>query len=117
MPILLVEHYLPLAKPLMRGLAEEGIVAHLARTDVEGDARARALCYAAVVVDWHVPRSGGVALIQGWRRAGLTVPVLLLVPSASDADLQQGADAGADDTLPLPFSFEELLARLRAWVE
>jgi DNA-binding response OmpR family regulator len=116
LPVLLVEHYLPLAKPLLCGLEEDGIVTHLARNDLEADALARAVCYAAVVVDWHIPRRGGLALVRGWRQAGLAVPVLLLVPSAPDA-LQQGLDAGADSFLSLPFSYEDLLSRLRSWID
>src|SRR5688500_11573038 len=87
MSVLLVEHYLPLAKSLLRGLEEQGIAAHLARDDVEGDRRARADCYAAVVVDWNIPRKGGAALVRGWRRDGLTVPVVILMPSTDDVDL------------------------------
>jgi DNA-binding response OmpR family regulator len=116
MPILLVEHYLPLARALRRGLEEEGIVTHLARDDVEADAQARAVPYAAVLVDWNLPGKGGAALVRGWRRDGMTAPVLMFLPSANDADLLHGLDAGADDFLPLPFSFADLLARLRAWM-
>jgi DNA-binding response OmpR family regulator len=114
-PILLVEHYSLLAKPLMRGLEEEGIVTHLARSDAEGDARVRATPYAAVVVDWHIPRQGGAALVRSWRRAGLTVPVLALLSSADEADCLLGLAAGADAVLPMPFTFADLLARVRTW--
>jgi two-component system OmpR family response regulator len=117
MTILLVEHYPPLAKALVRGLAEEGIAAQVARDDMEADVRARAIPYAALVVDWKVPRRGGAALVRSWRQVGITAPVLLLVPSGSDADRLAGLAAGADETLPLPFSFEHFLARLRAWIE
>jgi DNA-binding response OmpR family regulator len=114
-PILLVEHYRPLAKPLLRGLEEEGVVAHHARNDGEAEERVRSHSYAAVVVNWSIPRQGGVELVRGWRRAGVATPVLLLVPSADEAYVLEGLDAGADDFLPLPFSFQELLARLRTW--
>ena len=74
-PILLVEPYPLLIKPLVRGLAEEGIVTHTARNDEEADARIRSVTYAAVVVNWNVPRCGGDALVRRWRRDGLTVPI------------------------------------------
>jgi DNA-binding response OmpR family regulator len=114
MCVLLVEHYLPLARALQRGLEEEGIPTDLAQDDKEGEARLRSGCYRAVVVNWRIPQRGGAALVRRWRRDGLAAPVLLLVPSANGA--AQGADAGADAYLPLPFAFADLLARLRAWI-
>jgi DNA-binding response OmpR family regulator len=116
MTILLVEHYTPLARALVRGLAEEGITAHVARDDVEADVRARTLPYEALLVDWNVPRKGGAALVRGWRWSGLAAPILMFVPSTGDADRLLGLTAGADDVLPLPFSFDDLLARLRSWL-
>jgi two-component system response regulator BasR len=114
MAILVVEDYLPLARPLLRGLQEEGLAVHLARDDEEGDTLARTGGYDAVVVDWNIPRSGGAALVRRWRDDGLAIPVLLLLPSASPAAVRQGLDAGADHCLPLPFAFADLLARVRA---
>jgi DNA-binding response OmpR family regulator len=114
MQVLLVEHHLYLAKALIRGLEEEGIDAHLARDDSEGDARAHAIAYAALIVDWRVPRQGGASLVRTWRQDGVHAPVIMLMPSVSVPDLVDGCNAGADDFLPLPFSFADLLARLRA---
>jgi two-component system OmpR family response regulator len=116
MTILLVEPYPPLSRALVRGLAEEGITAHVARDDVEADLRARSMPYAALLVDWNVPRKGGAALVRGWRQSGLAAPIFLFVPSAGDADRLLGVAAGADEVLPLPFSFGDLLARLRSWL-
>jgi DNA-binding response OmpR family regulator len=113
--VLLVEPYLPLAKPLLRGLAEEGIVAHLARDDAEADALARATRYAVAVVAWNVPRNGGAALVRGWRRAGLAVPVFMFLPSDRDDFRLEGTEAGVDEFLLLPFSIADLAARLRPW--
>ena len=113
MQVLLVEHHLPLARAIMRGLEEEGIDAHLARNDSEADARGRSISYDALLVDWRVPQRGGAALVHGWRQDGVRAPVLLLMPSESVPDLVEGCAAGADDFLPLPFSFADLLGRLR----
>jgi two-component system, OmpR family, response regulator len=115
MAVLLVERYAPLARAIVRGLEEEGIVTHWVRDDVEADVRVRAAPYAAAAVGWNVPRQGGAALVRGWRLAGLNVPVVLFVPSAGDAERRAGLAAGADATLPLPFSFEELLSHLSTW--
>jgi len=117
LPVLLVVSYLPLARALLQGLEEEGIVTHLATTDLEADARLRTTRYAALVAAWNIPREGAAALVRSWRSDGLAIPVLLLVPSASSPALLQGVSAGADDFLSLPFPFAELLARLRTWIE
>jgi two-component system OmpR family response regulator len=114
MHVLLVEHHLPLAKAVMRGLEEEGIDAHLARNDAEGEARSRSIAYAALLVDWRIPQRGGAALVRSWRQDGVQTPVLMLMPSGSVPDLVEGFDAGADDFLAMPFSFADLLGRLRA---
>jgi two-component system OmpR family response regulator len=116
MTILLVEPYSPLARALVRGLEEEGITAHVARDDVEADVRARTMPYAALLVNWNVPRKGGAALVRGWRQGGLAAPIFLFVPSPGDADRLLGFAAGADEVLALPFSFADLLARLRSWL-
>ena len=116
MPVLLVEPYAPLARALVRGLADEGIAVQVACDDVEADVHARATPFAAVLVNWNVPRKGGAALIRGWRQSGLSAPVLMFVPSAGDGDRLHGLAAGADEVLPLPFAFGDLLARLRSWL-
>jgi len=113
--VLLVEAYSPLAKPLMLVLAEEGFVVHLARDDEQASTLAHAARYVAFLVDWNVPRNGGLALVRRWRQEGLAVPVLLLDSSASNERLVQARQAGADDCLAVPFCIEDLLARLRAW--
>jgi two-component system response regulator QseB len=117
LPILLVEHHLPLARPVMRGCEEEGIVAHLAGDDNAGAALARACSYAALIVDWNIPRSGGTALVRKLRREGFTAPILMLMPPPRRIDMEEALDAGVDEFLPLPFSLEELLACLRTWTE
>jgi DNA-binding response OmpR family regulator len=115
--ILLVEHHLPLANAVIRGLAEEGIDVHLAQTDVDAEARALSTPYALLVVDWHLPRQGGAALVRRWRQAGINTPVLMLLPWANGADVVEASLAGADDFLPLPFSFGDLLMRVRSWIK
>ena len=66
-PVLLVQHYAPLATALRRGLEEEGIVTHLARSDAEADGRARGIRYAGAVVAWNIPGEGGAALVRAER--------------------------------------------------
>jgi DNA-binding response OmpR family regulator len=116
MLLLLVEPYPHLARALVRGLQEEGIATHWVRDEVEADVRLRSFPYAGLLVNWNVPANGGHALVRRWRRNGLTTPVLMFVPSAAPADRLLGLTAGADEVLPLPFSFSELLQRLRGWL-
>jgi DNA-binding response OmpR family regulator len=65
MHVLLAEPHLPLAKPLIRGLAEEGIAADLARDGDEADALARSGTYDALLVNWRLPRHGGAEMVCG----------------------------------------------------
>ncbi|MCI0457507.1 MAG: response regulator [Gemmataceae bacterium] len=117
LPVLLVVSYLPLARALLQGLQEEGIVTHLATTDAEADARLRTTRYAAIVVAWNIPREGGPALVRSWRNDGLAIPILMLIPSVNGSTLFRAVEAGVDDFLPLPFPFTDLLARLQAQIE
>lgn len=76
-----------------------------------------ALCqgrYGAIVLDIGLPDGDGLELLAQWRRTGFTEPVLVLSARDTVQDRISGLNVGADDYLPKPFSFEELLARLRA---
>jgi two-component system OmpR family response regulator len=68
------------------------------------------------VLDIGLPRMDGLSVLEEWRRAGKTLPVLLLTARDRWSDKVQGIDAGADDYVAKPFHMEEVLARLRALV-
>src|SRR6202000_2875259 len=70
--------------------------------------------YDAVVLDLGLPKMDGVTVLEKWRAAGRTMPVLILTARDRWSDKVAGFDAGADDYLAKPFYTEELLARLRA---
>ena len=116
-PVLLVEHYLPLARAVQRGLEEEGIVTHLATNNAEADARLRNAPYAAAVVGWNIPRGGGPALVRGWRDEGLQVPVLMLIPSVNGSTLFRAVEAGMVSVTPLHLDLTNyrLMERIRSW--
>ncbi|AKF08498.1 Phosphate regulon transcriptional regulatory protein PhoB [Sandaracinus amylolyticus] len=80
------------------------------------DAReqARTIEYDVVLLDWMLPDGDGVELLREWRRAGLRTPVLLLTARGTVPERVTGLRAGADDYLPKPFDFDELLARIEA---
>ena len=114
MKILVVEDQRRLGQFLKTGLTERSYSV----TWVRSCAEARdALCennFAAIILDLGLPDGDGLDLLTQWRKSGFTEPVLIL--SARDAvqDRVKGLNVGADDYLPKPFSFEELLARLRS---
>src|SRR6202162_3270999 len=70
--------------------------------------------YDAVVLDIGLPKRDGVAVLEAWRKAGRTMPVLILTARDRWSEKVQGFDAGADDYVAKPFHMEEVLARLRA---
>ena len=114
MRILLVEDDRRLAAAAVRGLREEGwAVDHAA----DGDT-ARLLAstrhYEIIILDRMLPRISGDQLLAGWRRQGLTTPILMLTALDAVADRVTGLRAGADDYVVKPFAFEELLARVEA---
>jgi two-component system OmpR family response regulator len=114
MRILVVEDELKMAGLIQRGLSEEGHAADVARTGDDAVWMAQAVEYDAVVLDLMLPGLDGVSVCRHWREAGVWTPVLMLTARDAVEDRVAGLDAGADDYLAKPFSFAELLARLRA---
>jgi DNA-binding response OmpR family regulator len=70
--------------------------------------------YDALIVDWRLPQRDGKTVVEHLREAGREMPILMLTALGDVEHRVAGLDAGADDYLPKPFKFEELLARLRA---
>jgi two-component system, OmpR family, response regulator len=116
MRVLVVEDELKMASLLRRGLVEEGYAADVARTGTDALWMAQATEYDAIVLDLMLPGIDGVEVCRRLRRAEVWSPVLMLTARDAVDDRVAGLDAGADDYLPKPFSFAELLARLRALV-
>lgn len=112
--ILLIEDEARLANSLKTGLEEEGHVVDVAEDGTEGQSMAMANAYDALVVDWRLPGRDGKSVVENVREAGRKYPILMLTALGDVEHRVQGLDAGADDYLPKPFKFEELLARLRA---
>ena len=116
MRILVVEDELKMASLLRRGLAEEGHAVDVARTGDDALWMAGAAEYDAIVLDLKLPGVDGIEVCRRVRESGVWAPVLMLTARDGVADRVAGLDAGADDYLAKPFSFAELLARLRALV-
>ena len=112
--LLLIEDEERLATSLKSGLEEEGYLVDVAGDGATGEAMALANAYDALIVDWRLPTQDGKSVVERVRAAGREVPILMLTALADVEHRIAGLDAGADDYLPKPFKFEELLARLRA---
>ena len=116
MRVLVVEDERKMASLLRRGLVEEGLAADVAGTGEDALWMAAAVEYDAIVLDVMLPGPDGFEVCRRLRERGVWSPVLMLTARDAVEDRVAGLDAGADDYLPKPFSFAELLARLRALV-
>jgi DNA-binding response OmpR family regulator len=114
MQILVVEDEQRMARLLKRGLTEEGHQVVVARDGVAGFELARDARFDVVVLDMMLPGMDGLTLARRLRDGRNQTPILVLTARDAAADVVRGLDAGADDYLTKPFSFEILLARLRA---
>jgi len=114
MRFLIVEDEVKMAGLIRRGLLEEGHVADIATGGEDALWMGRATPYDAIVLDVMLPGAGGFEVCRELRASGVWTPVLMLTARDAVADRVAGLDAGADDYLTKPFSFAELLARLRA---
>jgi two-component system OmpR family response regulator len=114
MRVLVVEDELKMASLLLRGFRNNGDAADLSRTGEEAIWRSGATTYDAIVLDVMLPGMDGFETLARLREAGRWTPVLLLTARDAVEDRIAGLDVGADDYLTKPFSFAELLARLRA---
>jgi len=112
--VLVVEDDVKMARLIHRGLVEEDVVVDVAATGDEGLVRAAATDYDAIVLDVMLPGIDGFEVCRRLRAGGHWAPVLMLTARGDVDDRVEGLDAGADDYLTKPFSFAELLARLRA---
>src|SRR5438874_1379535 len=116
MRVLVVEDEPKMATLVARGLREEGHAADVASDGEDALWMAGATRYDAIVLDVMLPGLDGFATCRRRRERGVWAPVLMLTARDAVGDRVDGLDAGADDYLLKPFSFSELLARLRALV-
>jgi two-component system, OmpR family, response regulator len=103
-----------LAGLIRRGLREEGLLADVAVKGEDALWMAQATAYDVIVLDVNLPGLDGFEVLRQLRGDGLRTPVLFLTARDGVGDRVAGLDVGGDDYLVKPFSFPELLARLRA---
>lgn len=116
MRILLAEDDNLLGDGLRAGLRQAGFQVDWVRDGVAAERELRAQPYAAAVLDLGLPRMDGLEVLASVRRAGVTVPVLVLTARDAVPDRIRGLDGGADDYVVKPIDLDELAARLRALV-
>ena len=114
MKILYVEDDPGAREYIQKGLHENGFVADVALDGDEGFARARSGVYDLLILDVMLPGRDGYAILKDLRELGVDTPVLFLSARGEASDRIRGLNLGADDYLPKPFAFAELLARVRA---
>jgi len=112
--LLVVEDDKDLNRQIVTALENAGYAVDKALDGEEGLYLGETEPYDAVILDLGLPKVDGVSVLQGWRRAGKTMPVLILTARDRWSDKVSGFDAGADDYVVKPFHIEELLARVRA---
>ena len=116
MRVLIVEDEVKMASLIRRGLGEEGMAADVAVRGEDALWMAGSTAYDAIVLDVMLPGIDGIEACRRLREEGVWAPVLMLTARDAVEDRVAGLDGGADDYLTKPFSFAELLARLRALV-
>jgi len=114
MRLLVVEDETGMARLLKRGLEEEGYAVTTAGDGATGLAMARSGGFDVILLDIMMPGMDGFEVARRLRREGSKTPILMLTARDSTPDIVKGLDLGADDYLTKPFSFEILLARVRA---
>lgn len=116
MRILIVEDNQKLADSLVRGLGQEGYAADYVLNGQDGERRMLTSHhdYDLVILDINLPGKNGLDVCTNLREKGIMTPVIMLTARDTTSDKITGLDVGADDYLIKPFSFEELLSRIRA---
>jgi DNA-binding response OmpR family regulator len=114
MKVLLIEDSERMARSLQKGLGEEMFVVDHAADGRDGLGMARSGEYDIVLLDVNLPGLDGFSIIRELRKSRSDVPVIMVTARDSVADRIEGLNGGADDYITKPFSFEELLARIRA---
>jgi two-component system copper resistance phosphate regulon response regulator CusR len=110
---LVIEDDAEIADFLVRGLREEGFTVEAAANGSEAWHALSTGEWDIVVLDWWLPGTDGLTLLQRFRQAGRETPVLFLTARDAVSDKVRGLDCGADDYLTKPFDYDEFLARIR----
>jgi DNA-binding response OmpR family regulator len=114
MRVLVVEDHVELAADIADGLRDHGIATDIAHDGQTALQKGLVYRYDVVVLDRDLPLMHGDRLCVGLRDGGSEARILMLTAAATIRDRVEGLNLGADDYLPKPFAFEELVARVQA---
>jgi len=114
MIILLVEDDMGASRFIRKGLQEKGYTIDVAFDGEEGLHLATSQTYDLIILDIMLPEMSGFEVLKGIRKKGIITPVIFLTARDEKDDVVHGLELGADDYLIKPFSFAELLARIKA---
>jgi two component transcriptional regulator, winged helix family len=112
--ILLIEDDIAISRLLKEGLEDESYAVDVAHDGSEGYRTASADEYDVIILDIMLPEMDGYEVCRALRKDGNKTPILMLTARDAERDIVEGLDTGADDYLAKPFSFDVLLARIRA---
>ena len=116
MRVLIIEDETRLASLLADGLARAGIRSEAVHDGLSGLERGSTETWDVILLDILLPGMNGYSVCRELRSAGVTTPILMLTAKDGDLDETEALDLGADDYLRKPFSFDVLIARIRALV-
>jgi DNA-binding response OmpR family regulator len=114
MRVLVVEDHVELAEDIADGLRDRGIATDVAHDGASGLEKSLVARYDVVVLDRDLPRVHGDAVCVALRGSDSDARILMLTAAGGIRDRVEGLELGADDYLPKPFAFEELVARIHA---
>lgn len=116
MRVLVVEDERKVAQFLKKGFQAESYSADIAADGETGLRMAQSSSYDAIILDIMLPRMNGLEVLRELRGGGLKTPILMLSVKSDVENRIEGLNLGADDYLPKPFAFSEVLARVRALI-
>lgn len=114
MRLLVVEDEPKIANSIKKGLKQEGYAVDVALDGLEAYDFISTEPYDLIVLDLMLPKINGIDLCKKVRKEGVPTPILMLTSRTTTEDKVKGLNTGADDYLTKPFSFDELLARIKA---
>lgn len=114
MKVLVVEDEVRIARSIQKGLEQEKFVVDVSHDGASGYDLATTEEYDCIVLDWMMPEMDGMEVCTKLRKEKNITPILMLTARTQTQDKVKGLNTGADDYLAKPFSFDELIARIRA---
>jgi len=116
MEILIAEDEIQIAEPLRKNFLEEGHHAMIANDGEEALNLADKIKFDVIILDWKMPKVSGLEVCKKLRQLKIKAPIILLTALTQISNKIEALNVGADDYLTKPFSFNELLARIKAVV-